>query len=771
MKLGVQSRLLIAGLVIAAGVWGYRSFTEQQRLGLLAAEAQVEEEFYQALKQNVTIEFGREVTLREWLAEFTRQTGVEVEAEQETYSGGYDPFGDGAPGPVRKIDIVLSLDLASRPAHEVLDRLATAQNKVWMLRSDGVVELDYSFDSNEEPRTLRHYSAAHSGLIPQAELLLLLQTYVDTGEWQEHRRTAFATPNGFCILQPARGHLRTERFLADLAVACEQLRRVSPSTPAGDPGWNPVPIGCDAESEFQLQAWPVADLLDGSGSAAPATRLIEVLTKTQNRIPFDGDANAEGFSPVAGGKLLLFSNTPAEQRSLGRLLTALRKVKSGAAQHATAELEQLPQDRAHELATRLNAPLEFEYRGVVESDRRRDIYRRGGLVLPIRSDQKAVHETPLWCYLPPAPLGENLYRLIGDIESDLILLDGVSLGDAALSRYHNLAEYDPYLLARTVFDVRPWISSPDDENDLIDLLGQLTEYPFSSGDLESCCYRGLVIVQCHPQLIPRVNDLVNRLRDFLVPRQNRQWNGRNLAGADLCKSLELFTPTAAEARRAAQNAEINRKLQEPVTVTIWNQRLGDALLAIAREQQLPLIAISRPTPFDPLTKIVNYAAQNKPLGQVLQDLIGSPEHYKWLVNHGRLTVVESYVGGSEPVNFFYDVEDLVVPRGKFQPGQLVRTLMQPLQGNDLQKSGEWSFQNWTSTQFGFYFGKILQLHSRPELPNRERVEQTLRQLRSGELKALPVQAGDEDFNIPNYPPYSTGSIPVVGARETGGLSR
>jgi hypothetical protein len=158
---------------------------------------------------------------------------------------------------------------------------------------------------------------------------------------------------------------------------------------------------------------------------------------------------------------------------------------------------------------------------------------------------------------------------------------------------------------------------------------------------------------------------------------------------------------------------------------------------------------------------------NQPLANVLQSLGENRENRRLFVERGFATLSAQEEQASGPTDFLFSVDDLLVPRGPLQPGQLVRTLLKPLEDSNPMPT----ISQWKLNRFQIYCGKLLWLYSNQGEPSRLNVQESLRKLRSGELQPLPAIETDREFNIPQQEPYGNSLIPVVGIAPISGLLR
>jgi hypothetical protein len=121
----------------------------------------------------------------------------------------------------------------------------------------------------------------------------------------------------------------------------------------------------------------------------------------------------------------------------------------------------------------------------------------------------------------------------------------------------------------------------------------------------------------------------------------------------------------------------------------------------------------------------------------------------------------------ETPGFLYCVDDLIMPRGPLRPKQLIRTLEMAVLDTD--GDGDLNDESQTDPQvvsLEFHLGNLLWFNPDQSDIDRTRFESVLRNLRSGKLKPVEVQAGDSDFyKPPNRGPRRNGcysTIPVVG---------
>jgi hypothetical protein len=132
--------MLLAALLVGGVVVGYRGQRANERAKMLVAQWEVTEQQEAPLYKEVTLHFGREVTLAEWQQAFTQQTGLGFDADIDPdFVGPFGPFGPDTFDDLLKGKTRFQLDLPPMPAHEVLRTLALFHDIHWSQRSDGVI--------------------------------------------------------------------------------------------------------------------------------------------------------------------------------------------------------------------------------------------------------------------------------------------------------------------------------------------------------------------------------------------------------------------------------------------------------------------------------------------------------------------------------------------------------------------------------------------------------------------------------------------------------
>lgn len=510
-----------------------------------------------------------------------------------------------------------------------------------------------------------------------------------------------------------------------------------------------------------LAAYPIGDLLGPDDAERDAEELIELIKGIGDTDTWADVGGPGTIQWLQGGRLLLIGQTLDQHERIQELLAGIRTVRSGVQREFAGRRDPRPAYDSPELAARLQTSLGFEYRGVETRDAIPDVLHRGCVQVAGLVDSGLLNSyAPLWCYLPERPLRDNLTSLLIACDVEPAYLTHILLSEARPP-----AHVDPIEpLSLYIFDLRPWLRSRPSMPGLEGLIVSAID-PDSWGDVggpgSARVYRDQLILHCSPQVAHRVRQFLAALADHLAPGP-RQWRGVPLAGEVLNRPLSLeFEPADTRERFLRESRqEIAQLLQKRVTVHFARQNLGSAIIDLAREHQLPVIASSR---WDEMKELfVTISANDLPLGEVLEQLVNGVPHSSWRIESGCLVL--RYFNRWEHAEYqpyLYNVDDLIMPRGKLRPKQLVRTLLTTISDNDLEDEIGWQH---LFMDFGNFLTPTFDVDN---VSGREMFEQMLRDLRSGQLRPLPAEKGDSDYSpFPGYPypfrPFVTTTIPVVG---------
>ncbi|WP_254510834.1 hypothetical protein [Anatilimnocola floriformis] len=855
--------LIVAALLSALTVIGYRWIAERSRLARLAEEYNAAVKSRQRFQTEVVFADSKATSLLDLFAGFKQQTGIEVHWRSDSAEM------------KRYLKAPIDCQLPPLTAFEWLETVGKLRNFTWRERSDGNVIL-YG-EVKDEPRYWQNYALPDGPQISVDEWLDLLTSKIDPDEWDSvgGPRAAEETPAGVTTYQPLRGHLRTERFMQRLSAACRQAKERVPALKWNAVAGEPICLDCDREAFQRLQqaldcpiilkavnmpyaefverlsaqakfpitshenevlvrntqeevahqglincelqgvplrdvlrtwqpklqlefaigaegrllvifdrkdrrqlyrfetetlfAYPVADLVKRDGEYF-IDELIDLITNTLGTELWKDVSGAGRISSCADGELLLISHNLEACEPILELLTKLRQVRSGAVRHAVlSPIRPLPV-MLPAMRERLAEAKAIDLRAVREPDATQTSNIR--IPAALFSDARRV-----WAHLPKRPLRENLQLLLAASDVELHHLEQVT-------ELRDDGHFDDSRLeVCEIFDLRPWLATQHTPLSVGDLLTAAVD-PDSwqdLGGLGSCAqFQETLVVCAHPRVMARIKLFLKVLEEYTASG-NQRWRGQQLAGEALNSPLDLFGDSDAAAIQrewfVERSDELLQKLQEKATFKIESESRGDALLKLARQFDLPLVLQEVPYGLDgdaivpanattaldiKVTDLVSIDAQAQPLVEVLQQLIGDPREQQIVVVDGVVRIDKT---GAEPqpdwVAHLYCVDDLVAPRGTLLPLQLSRTLEEAQYPMD---SSAASAPRQPVLNAHFQFGNLLHCYHLGTPEVKARIEQTLRELRSGQRKALPAMPDDLPFNsIPQRRrPYRTSPIPVVG---------
>ena len=174
-----------------AGYFAWQYQAHRSQLQEQRTEDQQSRDFLRRLDQPVKLHFGKTVTIREWLAEWSRQTGVPAVAqpvEQPDYA-------------LPTIDRKFTLDLPEVSARTALQILAEREDLHWSPVANERIELFFIIPSlcvSTLPRELVTYPLPPSLVrIPPEELAELIRGHVRCMSWYAPGRgDIVAAPGG-----------------------------------------------------------------------------------------------------------------------------------------------------------------------------------------------------------------------------------------------------------------------------------------------------------------------------------------------------------------------------------------------------------------------------------------------------------------------------------------------------------------------------------------------------------------------------------------------
>jgi hypothetical protein len=516
-----------------------------------------------------------------------------------------------------------------------------------------------------------------------------------------------------------------------------------------------------------LFAYPISDFAHVKPNPASQQDLVDLISSSIDADSWQDVGGPGSIETIAQGELLLISQTLDNHRRIKDLLTGLRQLRGERLRSLVLEPEMKLPAVSPEIQARLRAPFELHYRETLVRDLLADLCERGDVSFPELEQTFSARLDQVWCHLPAAPLEDNLRLLFTACDFDLTELDHVSRTGASVLYWDPLDTQ-----ATELFDLRPRLVGSGQEWRVANLL-ELVFDPDSwdsvggPGNIEQ--FREMLVVRNQPATVDHVRDFLAALNEHVKSSSPKVWRGQPLSGDALNRPLELYG--ASDATRtwregfAAREAVLRQKLHQRVSVDLQEQTVGEAILAVAREHDLPIVIHAITRPFDPNDRLPTLKEGDLPLADVLQRLIGDPEAVVWRVQDGCLMVAAPQQVREPQARLLYAVDDLLLPRGPLLPGQLVRTIEQRLAKSEAKQDVPYSLRYNLSpgphAEASLHLGNLLWLEATPAQPAQDIVEQILRDLRSGELQALPAQEGDLHYYHQPYPPYST--IPVVGS--------
>jgi hypothetical protein len=795
---------------------GYHISTLWHRMQEQLAAQQAEEAPLRALEQIVTLRFDHEPTFREWLDEFTRQTGVAVEVNPSYYT---ETHTHGGAFTVSRLEDAtpIRFTLPPLPAREALETIGQWMRVKWRLRDDGAVV--FADQQPDDYILARHYSPPLDLDSPERATLGWLLTNYSLESLPVNvqlKPTVVTTAAGFTITRPWRDQRRAAAMfpkLVDSITGARQLSRVDfdqhrPATwiniEAGmvsaleaaldrpitltvtDMPWTDFaarlsqlagfPIAVDPELTRELNgvlatcsvldvplrnvllhltseeevalaptangrllmltdarfaqgdqghflaAYPVGDLteqLDAKIDAGPLEAALITATPRMSWGTFHFGNYKMQFA--LGGKLMVVSQTLEMHREVERFLAALRQVQSGNVRSAIP----LPLEEA----TSSQPPPQFasraalQYAGIDWNDLLQD--QRDRFNLPIVVGEKTrdhLRKLPaLWCHLPAGNYGDHLNSLLASAELKLVVLNGQC---CLRTRAKWFESSDDEVCE--IFDLRPWLTQPDCADlwyTIRRLLPKDLTEEFGPGD--GRVVGSSLVVRAHPYVLTRVRELLQVLTEHVVSDQPRRWHGVELSAEAINRPLSI---EADKSTSEAADIALAKTLQLIDKVNFKKVKVADALFALASRHDLPIIVPRVPTHCRGMHDLITLQTEGKPVGELLQEIVGDEAAGHWEIRGGVLHLVETMFDHTEPSSIWYTVDDLIAPAGRYRRAELLQIFERDVPGAKKSAAGD-PFAT-ESHHVELHFGNLLWVHARRV--DREALEQTLRKLRGVE---------------------------------------
>lgn len=821
--------LLLAAIAVAG--LAYRSYETWQQRRTAFAVHQDEEAALQPLRTTIYIKIDRRASMREWLAEFTRQTGVAAEAlpiDFDTYDGKTREL-------IRQFDDTFHVNIELPPsrARDLLDTVALTHDVHWKLRPDGSVE--FGWPNKQESVVARHYPLPID--LTPAELATLQGLL---GKYLEYNRhgvrldgvaRVYSTPGGCSMVQSLPVHLDARRFLdqcltairmaedpstqhmlanlshcphtwlhieeatireveaaldrpitlsavdmpwpdfaAELsrqasfpvALTANFAKRIAEKQPnltcrmknvplrqlAGHvtlPSFHPIlptklalfPAGngralligehredASADRHHHLCAYPVSDLTTDAQGVSHTDELESVILGATDGEWGTFHLGNYKMNFFLNGELMVVSQRLEVQRRIQRLLTALRRVRGGEVGSLAVTNSRPPQDvqngqeESAQRRAELSRSVTLQYNGVRLPDIVQDLRDRTDMRIMPSSEvhDQWITASPVWCYLPKRPLGDNFrilfqacgYKLIEQSDQCRVMLtEPIDDGDRA-----DVCE---------VFDLRPWLNRlSSDGHQLSETIPRMMGQRNWSGRLDE--FRELLVINCRLGEMQRVKEILERLNEFVGSAEDRRWRGELISGDRLNQPLTLWEPP--ENQTKSEQALIAR-LEKLAHVNFNQIKIADALLTLASRHELPLVVQELAPGSYGLQHVVSYHAEDKPLRNILQELIGNPPNAHWQALDDAIRLTQDKSEVVENDDNWYAVHDLLRPEGLYQPNELLN-LLRPAMIKGLAQDIE------RDPPLQLYLGKLLMV--RNAHVSRGALEKLLCELRNREAQ-------------------------------------
>lgn len=428
--------------------------------------------------------------------------------------------------------------------------------------------------------------------------------------------------------------------------------------------------------------------------------------------------------------VLLVQATHSHHRRIQALLTAVREARSG--MNGLVSRTHLAPETPADLAV-LKEPAELVYVDVPLKNVLADLQQRFGLAIEIESFPQEV--TAIWCHLPAQPLRDNLERMLAPYQLSLVIegqrvqilpqFEALGLDD---SRGYEFEAYNIRQLLRARRNGHPEIA------ELLLAFADDSDFRRTGGEGVLVPFQELLVARQRPAGLDRVRQVLSAIEPQALrsPRQVRADALANRSAPFFVDTGLWETPAAAALRK-----ELQAKLDRPITISFEQQKPLTALLALARQYQLPIVHPGYQHAEVDAEREITFTARDEALADVLARFLPPDNTKQWLVGKdGTLqTWYPEFLPGSDAraARWLFDVFDLLQPAGPLLPGQLHRMLHASLP---------------TATGFGLsrqhlHLGRFLEVNTKLQ---RDWFQHTLHELRTGKLEPiLPIQ-GDEQEN-------------------------
>lgn len=225
-------------VIVAAGYFGWQRHRDHQQAVAILRDWKQQQDLDKKLDRPVRIHFGKTVREEEWLAEWSRQSGIpvqRVESHHEVFV--HYPWHE------------FSLDLPQLPARTALQCLERFHSYRWNLASDQLA-IGKSYDESTPPQVQLHPLSPSLARLSEDDLRELLQLV--SWHWPAiDVQRSNIVPGGIVH----RGYSDQQQSFASLLHACQQIVEHAARKPGNvpdDPWWEPIPLGTDGAALAEL---------------------------------------------------------------------------------------------------------------------------------------------------------------------------------------------------------------------------------------------------------------------------------------------------------------------------------------------------------------------------------------------------------------------------------------------------------------------------------------------------------------------------------------
>lgn len=383
----------------------------------------------------------------------------------------------------------------------------------------------------------------------------------------------------------------------------------------------------------------------------------------------------------------------------------------------------------------LDQPAELVYLNVPLAEVITDLQKRFGLTIEVEVFSRDV--TNVWCHLPTQRLRDNLERLLAPYDLSLVV-SGPRI--QIVTQYEAVRHQDVEDFEFAVCNIRHFLAhhrqgGADEVAQFLTALADDSDFR-PSGEGWVVAFQELLVARQNARALDRLQEVFRAIEPQVLctPSQVRARALRN-------QSAPFFAVArlAESQQEEKHRQDLEAKLERRVTLSFSQAKSRDALLSIAKQFQLPIVDPGHQHAEVDTEAEITFTATDEPLRDVLARFLPAGNTKTWLVaKNGTLQTwyADFLPGGGDQSRWLFDVSDLVQPAGNLLPGQLHRTLHETLP---------------TTARFGqqqqrLHLGRYLEVETKSQA---DRFQQTLHELRTGARQPLPPNHGTRGDQLEN----------------------